>query len=56
MNITSETRDMPPTPDTRPALSRVRDWMRADVTVTLPGWALLLGTAAAVALVLVALD
>jgi hypothetical protein len=35
---------------------RLRAWLKSDVTVTLPGWALALGGAVALVLVLVALD
>ncbi|MEQ8365632.1 MAG: hypothetical protein RIB61_02900 [Roseicyclus sp.] len=35
---------------------RLRAWMKSDVTVTLPGWAVALGGVAAVVLLLVALD
>ena len=35
---------------------RLKAWMKSDVTVTLPGWAVALGGLAAVVLLLVALD
>jgi hypothetical protein len=41
-------------PDTRPAGPIA--WLRAPVTVTLPGWAVAAGASAVLALVLVALD
>jgi hypothetical protein len=41
-------------PDTRPAGPIA--WLRAPVTVTLPGWAVAAAAAAFIALVLVALD
>lgn len=41
-------------PETRPAGPVA--WLRAPVTVTLPGWAIAAGAAALVVLILVALD
>ena len=43
---------------TQPATSteRLRTWLKSDVTVTLPGWAIALGGAVALVLLLVALD
>jgi hypothetical protein len=35
---------------------RLRAWLKSDVTVTLPGWAVALGGVVAVVLLLVALD
>lgn len=42
----------------QPATSteRLRAWLKSDVTVTLPGWAIALGGAVALVLLLVALD
>lgn len=44
------------TPSRTSATDRLRAWLKSDVTVTLPGWALALGGAAALVLILVALD
>jgi hypothetical protein len=35
---------------------RLQSWLKSDVTLTLPGWALALGGAVALVLVIVALD
>lgn len=35
---------------------RLRAWLKSDVTVTLPGWAIALGGAVTLVLILVALD
>jgi hypothetical protein len=43
----------------RPAVSqtdKLRAWLKSDVTITLPGWALALGAAMALLLIVVALD
>lgn len=43
----------------RPAASqsdKLRAWLKSDVTITLPGWALALGAALALVLIVVALD
>lgn len=43
--------------DTTPQKTeRLRLWLASDVTITAPGWAVALGAAAALALLLVALD
>lgn len=44
------------TPAETTSTERLRAWLKSDVTVTLPGWALALGAAVALGLVLVALD
>lgn len=46
----------PPETPTGTSLDRLRAWMRSDITLTLPGWAVALGAALLVALLLVALD
>jgi hypothetical protein len=47
----------PTTSDTRASsISGIAAWLRAPVTVTLPGWTLAAGAAGLVALALVALD
>lgn len=40
----------------RSQTERLRGWLKSDVAVTLPGWALALGGLMAVVLLLVALD
>jgi hypothetical protein len=51
---------MPDLEDTTPqrttSTERLQTWLKSDVTVTLPGWALALGGAVALVLLLVALD
>lgn len=44
------------TPSRTTSTERLRTWLKSDVTVTLPGWALALGGVVALVLVLVALD
>ena len=46
--------DRPTSP--RTGLDGLRTWLRSPVTVTLPGWGVAAGAAAALVLVLVALD
>lgn len=45
----------PETP-TGSSFERLRSWLRSDVTLTLPGWAVALGGALVLVLLLVALD
>ncbi|MDG3041279.1 hypothetical protein [Roseicyclus marinus] len=45
-----------PTPTGTNSTERLRAWLKSDVTVTLPGWALVLGGVVALIVVLVALD
>jgi hypothetical protein len=45
---TTETRSQKP--------AGIAAWLRSDVTVTLPGWAIAAGAAALAALILVAVD
>ncbi|MHA7887628.1 MULTISPECIES: hypothetical protein [Roseicyclus] len=49
--MTEQTEDKGPS-----QTDRLRGWLKSDVTVTLPGWAVALGGVAAVVLLLVALD
>lgn len=44
------------TQKTATSTDRLRGWLKSDVTLTLPGWAVALGGVAAVVLLLVALD
>ena len=44
------------TPERTTSTERLRAWLKSDVTVTLPGWALALGGVVALVLLLVALD
>ncbi|PWK59721.1 hypothetical protein [Roseicyclus mahoneyensis] len=44
------------TPSCATSTERLGMWLKSDVTFTLPGWALALGGAGALVLVLVALD
>jgi hypothetical protein len=46
----------PPETPTASSLDRLRAWLRSDVTLTLPGWAVALGGALVLTLLLVALD
>jgi len=48
--------ESPPARNDRTTAARIRDWLASDVTVTLPGWAVAVAGAAALCLVLVALD
>lgn len=50
----TETNETPPVQTN--STERLRSWLKSDVTVTLPGWALALGGVVALVLVLVALD
>lgn len=47
--------ESPETP-TGSVFDRIRAWLRSDITLTLPGWAVALGGALVIALLLVALD
>jgi len=47
--------ESPETP-TGSSLDRLRAWLRSDVTLTLPGWAVALAGALGLLLLLVALD
>lgn len=44
------------TPSRTNSTDRLRAWLKSDVTITLPGWAVALGAAGAFVLILVALD
>jgi hypothetical protein len=46
----------PPEIPTVSTIDRLRAWLRSDVTLTLPGWAVALGGAAVLTLLLIALD
>mgnify|MGYP003565629949 CR=1 FL=1 len=45
-----------PDPQGGSSLERLRTWLRSDVTITAPGWAVALGGALALVLLLAALD
>ncbi len=47
--------ESPETP-TGSSVDRLRAWLRSDITLTLPGWAVALGGAFILVLLLVALD
>jgi|AACY02.2.fsa_nt_gi hypothetical protein len=45
-----------PNPPGGSSLERLRTWLRSDVTITAPGWAVALGGALVLVLLLAALD